>query len=191
MEPRPFSRGDTSPSRPTDTQPRLLQWSRDLSVAETRNRPRRRVRFDLGFNGAATFQSRRRQSPKARPASTTLRFNGAATFQSRRLGRLVGKAARGMASMEPRPFSRGDSTPSTTSCPTPFCFNGAATFQSRRRVAAQSMSGLSSKLQWSRDLSVAETMGHLAVVLRPVLASMEPRPFSRGDMLNRSLSDRV
>ena len=64
--------------------------------------------------------------------------------------------------MEPRPFSRGDVP--------------------RRMIR---MTPLSS-LQWSRDHSVAETVNHSgsnAGCPSILLASMEPRPFSRGDSL--------
>ena len=83
MGPRPFSRGDTK-KRPGRDSRTKLQWGRDLSVAET-------------WAARET-----RSGPRC--------FNGAATFQSRRLRvQQVDQAARQLASMGPRPFSRGDS----------------------------------------------------------------------------------
>ncbi len=61
-----------------------LQWGRDSSVAEIENQPRNGVPLDKGFNGAATLQSR-----KCFPASLERR-------------------KRGVASMGPRLFSRGN-----------------------------------------------------------------------------------
>ena len=59
--------------------------------------------------------------------------------------------------MEPRPFSRGNPcTPSSTAALPP-TFNGAATFQSRKPVRKDGGGLLNKILQWSRDLSVAET----------------------------------
>ena len=134
----------------------------------------------IAFNGAATFQSRklhRRQLYIPRRAA----FNGAATFQSRK------RRDRG-ADHDDHP-----------------AFNGAATFQSRKLANGMTTGPLSQLLQWSRDLSVAETselpsvawtsaplqwsrdlsvaetgvwLGRLPGAGGP---SMEPRPFSRGN----------
>ena len=115
------------------------------------------------------------------------------------------------ASMEPRPFSRGDILEQSSSICHLSCFNGAATFQSRRpgtrtwtwtrassslqwsrdlSVAETERGGeppiSSPRLQWSRDLSVAETCTRFNKIDFVYLASMEPRPFSRGDHGNRN-----
>ena len=86
---------------------------------------------DVGFNGAATFQSRK-SDPRRAPPAQSRRFNGAATFQSRKSNARHEVSAR---------------------CPR---FNGAATFQSRksryRRLGGISVKGL----QWGRNLPVAE-----------------------------------
>ncbi len=86
-----------------------LQWSSDLSIAETSNAGTLTLPVATSFNGAAIFRSRKQHRASIGP-----------------LG-LPG------ASMEPRSFDRGNFT--ATSKP----------------VAA------GGRLQWSRDLSIAET----------------------------------
>ena len=84
----------------------VLQWGRDLSVAEGPSRARRTRRRAPGFNGAATFRSRKDAGPRnGRQPST--RFNGAATFRSRKGAHARPAGARRLASMGPRPFGRG------------------------------------------------------------------------------------
>ena len=132
MGPRPFSRGNS-------------HWSyasgRSTSWASMGPRPFSRGNENPGtqggqtsrrFNGAATFQSRKRHRIGRRPDQTS-RFNGAATFQSRKRGGIPG-AAKARSS-----------------------FNGAATFQSRKRGWVLSQAAPVVVLQWGRDLSVAET----------------------------------
>ena len=152
MGPRPFGRGmivtvdDSSESR-------VLQWGRDLSVAECPRRPRgrRRRRASMGprpfgrgmpsprsgrpssarsFNGAATFRSRNVGATRS-SCERIRRFNGAATFRSRNARARALCQARRSASMGPRPFGRG------------------------MRFSSPDLS-LSRLLQWGRDLSVAE-----------------------------------
>ena len=112
--------------------PLQLQWGRDTSVAET-SLPQKITALPLGFNGAATLQSRKLAMP----------WNGGA-FRSRlQWGRdtsvaethRVDRAPRGSdrASMGPRHFSRGN------------------------RTSLIMVPPLSAKLQWGRDTSVAET----------------------------------
>ena len=158
-------------------------------------------------------------------------FNGAATFQSRKPEATATARTPGIeASMGPRPFSHGNS--SSASCraaATPAGFNGAATFQSRKRLRRSPISRLDPsfngaatfqsrkprgryetqsaalqlqwgrdlsvtetsleciivdmirKLQWGRDLSVTETLRRLSTTAQPAHASMGPRPFSHGN----------
>ena len=58
MGPRPFGRGRRAASRRANARRRALQWGRDLSVAEGRISGNPQVRIP-GFNGAATFRSRK------------------------------------------------------------------------------------------------------------------------------------
>ena len=107
----------------------------------------------MGFNGAATFRSRNavlavpgRRLPQLQwgrdlsvaecfrlPAclNTKRSFNGAATFRSRNVVARREQGAGGAASMGPRPFGRG-----------------MMTLDARWKKRL--------KLQWGRDLSVAE-----------------------------------
>ena len=111
-------------------------------------------------------------------------------------------------SMEPRPFSRGNRASRKTRSDAGGSFNGAATFQSRKPEGRRDSHRCFHRLQWSRDLSVAETSTASSDTRTPahlqwsrdlsvaetsrwfegpfgfVLPSMEPRPFSRGNPLN-------
>ena len=100
-----------------------------------------------------------RRDLQTRPPSTWARpcFNGAATFQSQRLI-VLGAVAWGVLS-----------------------FNGAATFQSQRRLRSWSRARIRYRLQWGRDLSVAETSIPIVDIAAMLAASMGPRPFSRRD----------
>ena len=133
----------------------------------------------LGFNGAATFRSRKVARDQRQPKGLN-RFNGAATFRSR-------KDCRAHAS---RVGIHG--------------FNGAATFRSRKVPIDGCGMARRIALQWGRDLSVAEGGAGLAAGPAPSCfngaatfrsrkvrgrqglglgrraASMGPRPFGRG-----------
>ena len=179
MGPRPFSRGNP-PRDINTTKIGALQWGRDLSAAETGTTlPLKTALFS--FNGAATFQPRKPVSASLR-AFAPYRFNGAATFQPRKpdkqrndcLGlRLASMGPRPFsrgnapvvrdtwerlpASMGPRPFSRGNRLTWGKSALRGFGFNGAATFQPRKRGMVSSPRKQTFSLQWGRDLSAAET----------------------------------
>ena len=105
-----------------------LQWSRDLSIAESRGYgPRDRV--PRRFNGAATFRSRN-HARHHRDGAQDLRFNGAATFRSR--NRIGGQRwSNGMGLQWSRDLSIAESPPPHRPCWPATCFNGAATFRSR------------------------------------------------------------
>ena len=91
-----------------------------------------------------------------------------------------------LASMGPRPFSRGD---------VPYLpYRGAQTgasmgprpFSRGDMLAIVCLQQSVNTLQWGRDLSVAETSYLAATVTRQSVASMGPRPFSRGDHRGRA-----
>ena len=205
MEPRPFSRGNWL----IDAEEHVEVTSfNGAATFQSRKRPLRephRAQMTT-FNGAATFQSRKLHSPRLQ-SFTSQPFNGAATFQSRK-PRNAARPQRGLRlpSMEPRPFSRGNREDvhaagvhmSPSMEPRPFSRGndkmakpGGADIGpsmeprpfSRGNVYAQRTRNRDiSTLQWSRDLSVAETM--CVLHRRPSRAtkpSMEPRPFSRGN----------
>ena len=131
-----------------------LQWGRDLSVAEGMPIPRA-APPTTSFNGAATFRSRKAPVVR-RPLRLPLSFNGAATFRSR-------KASTSPPAHPPNPS-----------------FNGAATFRSRKDIARPAVCGKACLLQWGRDLSVAEGTSRRKPRRGRGLASMGPRPFGRG-----------
>ena len=133
MGPRPFSRGNWHRRKSLRRMSVELQWGRDLSVAETSHSPRgrspegpasmgprpfsrgnERIRYQRtlapsGFNGAATFQSRKLVFSRHLLTPFSASFNGAATFQSRKPTPPPAKASKAeAASMGPRPFSRGN-----------------------------------------------------------------------------------
>ena len=84
------------------------------------------------------------------------------------------------ASMGPRPFGRGRSIPADSSSRDRKRFNGAATFRSRKAAPPQTAGAKVPKLQWGRDLSVAEGRRLGPRARGPKCASMGPRPFGRG-----------
>ncbi len=157
-------------------------------------------------------------------------FNGAATFQSRRPGDTTYQHRPEEASMGPRPFSRGDlvvqlkdgafvgwlqwgrdlsvaeTRHSGTAAASTYTLQWGRDLSVAETSSKSSSGSGSSSLQWGRDLSVAETStrhagGHRAAELQwgrdlsvaetlppsagaPGVspASMGPRPFSRGDV---------
>ena len=178
MGPRPFGRGRQMPYR-TTTVANLLQWGRDLSVAEGVAARLARLCVDR-FNGAATFRSRKAlaqggtqilygQLQWGRDLSVAegrltgsssspcrWRFNGAATFRSRKadLDRARHEQARrfnGAATFRSRKAARRRHIRNV-----PRRFNGAATFRSRKGDYANLALVHQRWLQWGRDLSVAE-----------------------------------
>ena len=130
-----------------------LQWGRDLSVAEwsIRQRVSAMYRASMGPRPFGRGMTRLEIS-----ISCPLRgFNGAATFRSRNV--TFGDVKRISAKR----------------------FNGAATFRSRNVESHGDGEVSAARLQWGRDLSVAEwqVAGPNAARAR---ASMGPRPFGRG-----------
>ncbi len=132
MEPRLGSRGKASgewASIPSDT---TLQWSRDLEVAERGEAVEARFR-DSGFNGAATWKSRKGHLAVVQTltSESVLQWSRDLEVAESCLG--CAAPQRGQrASMEPRLGSRGKS------------------WKQKLLVSPSS-------LQWSRDLEVAES----------------------------------
>ena len=203
-----------------------LQWGRDLSVAEIQVIPNIEGR-QIGFNGAATFRSRKYRSPSKANCSPLASMGPrpfgrgnvvlqegallqrAASMGPRPFGRGNGAwkaycdAVPG-ASMGPRPFGRGnirpisrrEAMPDASMGPRPFGRGNAETWnayalayrlQWGRDLSVAEMSSAFSKaswkisLQWGRDLSVAEILPRLRELRDDLLASMGPRPFGRGN----------
>ena len=156
-----------------------LQWGRDLSVAEG-CRTRRTARPCSGFNGAATFRSRKDYGSVVGGVGHPS-FNGAATFRSRKVTLLViaaglflvlqwgrdlsvaeGRGPRRQrrrgpqASMGPRPFGRGRHTPGRLSSTAPRQLQWGRDLSVAEGARTTLPWEPTEVLQWGRDLSVAE-----------------------------------
>ncbi len=160
MEPRLGSRGKWLALRQRYSRRIPLQWSRDLEVAESRYSRSYGMLMCL-FNGAATWKSRKddytafqwrtdsnssmepRLGSRGKPLNEGMDrsgkplFNGAATWKSRKVVHLR------TLQFESSAF-----------------FNGAATWKSRKDSAVVVWDKGPARLQWSRDLEVAESVRH-------------------------------
>ena len=186
MGPRPFSHGNGNPSESMPSHP------------------------VTGFNGAATFQSRKHRcparnqgqtglasmgprpfshgNPTSRPpiATSTSSFNGAATFQSRKhSGLKLGQPLK-PASMGPRPFSHGNSHRPGFPDGLQAASMGPRPFSHGNSLSSPNSSTRASSLQWGRDLSVTETLPNERAADGVIHASMGPRPFSHGNAPERT-----
>ena len=113
------------------------------------------------------------------------------------------RACAAKASMEPRPFERGNG-PQAAGCARTVGFNGATSFRTWKQDAASALAmaaGLQWShvlpnvetssvrclcaavrlLQWSHVLPNVETSGFACCWRKSTAASMEPRPFERGN----------
>ena len=86
------------------------------------------------------------------------------------------------ASMEPRPFSRGDLLKRYQAPPGTSCFNGAATIQSRRQVPCRPVVPAWRCFNGAATIQSRRPDLGSDLLLFLLEASMEPRPFSRGDL---------
>ncbi len=85
-----------------------------------------------------------------------------------------------LASMEPRLIGRGKCVSVMCILTTLYSFNGAATYWSRKAWLSQPSPKQPRKLQWSRDLLVAESLLTGDLQNENGYASMEPRLIGRG-----------
>ena len=179
MGPRPFGRGRITMVRRARA-PHKLQWGRDLSVAEGAFGAAAGAGGE-GFNGAATFRSRKdRRQVRRHPHD--LASMGPRPFGRGRMPVLRQAQERlPVASMGPRPFGRGRAAPGTGSSRAALRrFNGAATFRSRkggRRLYAGAGSPRASMgpRPFGRGRSWPNSQRSPGAK-----ASMGPRPFGRG-----------
>ena len=187
MGPRPFGRGRRILSVNVDAIA-LLQWGRDLSVAEGAWRAAE-WRADMKrFNGAATFRSRKGHSGAYRIGTRRVASMGPRPFGRGRRWLVRFRFLDFGASMGPRPFGRGRRTRAPVRGAAAR-FNGAATFRSRKerkpndagrqadasmgprpfgrgRVLTLAVRAPHLALQWGRDLSVAEGFRPLEAAVR-------------------------
>ncbi len=180
MGPRLGSRGDWSAETITARQ-HALQWGRDLGVAETRCATAGEEAIG-GFNGAATWESRRRRSCH-RSRSGPSSFNGAATWESRR--RLLSQCPEplGGTLQWGRDLGVAETLPQYGAGTALRGFNGAATWESRRRGRSPQELQVPPASMGPRLGSRGDTEGIFPHTL--VDASMGPRLGSRGDMSRR------
>ena len=153
MGPRPFGRGMHG-TNPELAGRQMLQWGRDLSVAEWAHDAQNRA-SPISFNGAATFRSRN-VVVVAKHDGRDIRFNGAATFRSRNAAWHWARLARLAALQWGRDLSVAEWNEYTRIKPRTKRFNGAATFRSRNAEPDPNTNRPDSS------------------------ASMGPRPFGRG-----------
>ena len=155
MGPQPSSRGNAGRVSYNCVPSVLLQWGRNLPVAEIRRRCERREPKYVAFNGAATFQSRKfvlnvhrrlkvgaSMGPQPSSRGNFKNKNTAIAFILASMG--PQPSSRGnfdcqvllhdfpLASMGPQPSSRGNRAPYRIGIGHHIGFNGAATFQSRK-----------------------------------------------------------
>ncbi len=157
MEPRPFERGNNQLRRARLPNRRVLQWSHVLSNVETSCsrhslHERRRLQWSHVLSNVETG-SRRQET----------RY----TMQ---------------ASMEPRPFERGNQLAVPVRSSSEVGFNGATSFRTWKPIASARSVPAVASLQWSHVLSNVETVYRSQKCLTAFRhASMEPRPFERGN----------
>ena len=131
-----------------------LQWGRDLSVAEGCRRQKRRRR-DRQLQWGRDLSVAEGSPDLWNQLSPGVCFNGAATFRSRKGG--VPRPAQHAldASMGPRPFGRGRLQPGQSLSRSGGASMGPRPFGRGRRLTAGEFEAWA-RLQWGRDLSVAE-----------------------------------
>ncbi len=184
MEPRSFDRGNGR-SR-TDLIRRFqLQWSRDLSIAET-YALEAGLRADLEASMEPRSFDRGNVTAERRtdwPSEASMEPRSFDRGNRRGCGCDYGCNG---ASMEPRSFDRGNN---------PWCARAARpstasmeprSFDRGNATGGPGMVVCLPKLQWSRDLSIAETQHHRWHQSAQGVASMEPRSFDRGNMLSHA-----
>src|SRR5579875_1708269 len=135
MEPRPYGRGDHLALTQPSSADVALQWSHGHTAVETIHRAARSSYFG------------RLQWSHGHTAVETL-------HKTRRLQRAIS------ASMEPRPYGRGDT----------------------RSVDDERVAGKA--LQWSHGHTAVETAAQSGRSTQNMWASMEPRPYGRGDFVD-------
>ena len=183
MGPQPFGCGRSARSS-VILRLDMLQWGRNLSVAEGPPCPPPNSSRPGGFNGAATFRLRKAGAGGATGQQQD-GFNGAATFRLRKAARPQAlKPNAKPASMGPQPFGCGRDK---------FAHAGRlnrALQWGRNLSVAEGVGAVPALyagglLQWGRNLSVAEGRP-LHLSHDRAAASMGPQPFGCGRALEPS-----
>ena len=153
MEPSPFSDGNDIRCV-SDYKQGRLQWSHRLSAMET--------------------------DRSGRMGATAKRFNGAIAFQRWKRGdSLLGSAAQVPASMEPSPFSDGNTSDAARRI-SPSRFNGAIAFQRWKHAEIVKLTMASGRFNGAIAFQRWKHLGRQPVEYHHH-ASMEPSPFSDGN----------
>ena len=156
----------------------MLQWGRDLSVAEGPLLQQRRPQQRPASMGPRPFGRGRQVAPRHK-RHTPPSFNGAATFRSRKDHTGPVPLPPRRASMGPRPFGRGRLNTSASAAPRCARFNGAATFRSRKESDADMMAGEKASFNGAATFRSRKEHDPAPIPLCRA-ASMGPRPFGRG-----------
>ena len=152
-----------------------LQWGRNILVAERPATRSVRTAGGSGFNGAATYSLRKARTPDSFPPRTG-GFNGAATYSLRKVGRShVLPAVGAVASMGPQHTRCGKLSTSLSLRSPCRSFNGAATYSLRKARGPRGLAGDCRRLQWGRNILVAERMARPASSIGKKWASMGPQ----------------
>ena len=143
-----------------------LQWGRDLSVAEglfARVHGRSRTPLQWGRDLSVA-----EGPPHNRGLLPCACFNGAATFRSRKEGHHRQHEAHAHASMGPRPFGRGREISSGEICTEVCKLQWGRDLSVAEGCHAEIRRSMKARLQWGRDLSVAEGCFLLLAAVRLV-----------------------
>ena len=134
----------------------------------------------MSFNGAATF-SRGNPSGYRDTVVTDIGFNGAATLQSRKSSRPNRPLPRHRCFNGAATFSRGNLATNLLASNALESFNGAATLQSRKSDCIESPGAGAWCFNGAATLQSRKWLIDTARVMREGKASMGPRLFSRGN----------
>ncbi len=157
----------------------VLQWGRDLEVAESVLISLGVRSFPTGFNGAATWKSRKGSRDRSRHSCLTS-FNGAATWKSRKVGQsnrvtLMPSSFNGAATWKSRKGPRRNRGPCKK-----ISFNGAATWKSRKGSGRRSHQFELRSFNGAATWKSRKEFRHLEPLANWMQASMGPRLGSRG-----------
>ena len=134
----------------------LLQWGRDLSIAESSRRPSsHRLSHQLQWGRDLSIAE---SASVSRPASRSrvLQWGRDLSIAESRVGRVqVDDGHR--ASMGPRSLDRGIRSPSKNGCMPPILLQWGRDLSIAESPSAVTPSPSSRALQWGRDLSIAES----------------------------------
>ena len=143
----------------------------------------------IGFNGAATWKSRKERS-RCQPCYWQRSFNGAATWKSRKVNGRSGRLNWPMGLQWSRDLEVAESGLARGYSSSSSCFNGAATWKSRKAPSGLRSTSISTRFNGAATWK-SRKVGFRCQHLGRLRASMEPRIGSRGKALNLPLYARA